>query len=116
MFISPTFNENSVERELKAIDNEFSNRLNNDGRRMFQLKSSEIKKESPFNHFSGGNLKSLSLPDIRDKLLVYYKKYYSSDIMSLCIYNNKSLEEQLKIVRRFIFINSKDRRISNAKI
>ena len=98
MFIDPTFNEGSVERELKAIDNEFSNRLNNDGRRMLQLKSSEMKKESPFNHFSGGNLKSLSFPDIRDKLLVYYKKYYSSDIMTLCIYNNKSLEEQLKII------------------
>jgi len=98
MFISPTFNEGSIEREIKAIDNEFSNHLNDDGRRMLQLKRSEIKKESPFNHFNAGNLKSLSFPDIRDKLLVYYNKYYSSDIMSLCVYNNKSLEEQLKIV------------------
>ena len=98
MFISPTFNEGSVEREIKAVDNEFSNALNQDRRRLNQLKNSEIKEGSPFNHFSAGNLKTLSLPDIRDRLLVYYKKYYSSDIMSLCIYNNKPLEEQLKIV------------------
>ena len=98
MFISPTFNEGSVEREIKAVDNEFSNALNQDRRRLNQLKNSEIKEGSPFNHFSAGNLKTLPLPDIRDRLLVYYKKYYSSDIMSLCIYNNKPLEEQLKIV------------------
>ena len=98
MFISPTFNEGSVEREIKAVDNEFSNALNQDRRRLNQLKNSEIKERSPFNHFCAGNLKTLSLPDIRDRLLVYYKKYYSSDIMSICIYNNKPLEEQLKIV------------------
>ena len=98
MFISPTFNESSVEREIKAVDNEFSNRLNQDANRLAQIKSSEIKEGSPFNHFSAGNIKTLSLPDIRDRLLVYYKNYYSSDIMSLCIYNNKSLEEQLKMV------------------
>ena len=98
MFISPTFNESSVEREIKAVDNEFSNRLNQDENRLAQIKSSEIKEGSPFNHFAAGNIKTLSLPDIRDKLLVYYKKYYSSDIMSLCIYNNKPLEEQLKTV------------------
>ena len=93
-FISPTFNEGSVERELKAVDNEFSNNLNNDGRRMGQIKSSEINKDSPFNHFSTGNLKTLSIPNIRDRLLEYYKKYYTSEIMNLCIYSNKSLEEQ----------------------
>ena len=97
-FISPTFNEGSVERELKAVDNEFSNNLNNDGRRMVQIKSSEINKDSPFNHFGTGNLKTLSIPNIRDRLLEYYKKYYTSEIMNLCVYSNKSLEEQLKLV------------------
>ena len=98
IFISPTFNEGSVERELKAVDNEFSNNLNNDSRRINQIKSSQINKDSPFNHFGTGNLKTLSLPDIRDRLLKYYKKYYTSEIMNLCVYSNKSLEEQLKLV------------------
>ena len=97
-FISSTFNEGSVEREIKAVDNEFSNNLNNDGRRVNQIKAFEFDKDSPFNKFSTGNLKTLSLPDIRDRLLVFYKKYYSSDIMNLCVYSNKSLEELLKLV------------------
>ena len=97
-FISPTFNEGLVERELKAVDNEFSNNLNKDNRRINQIKLSEMNKDSPFNHFGTGNLKTLSHPDIRDKLLIYYKKYYTSEIMNLCIYSNKSLEEQFKLV------------------
>ena len=97
-FIEPTFNEGSVEREIKAVDNEFSNNINNDGRRVLQITSSEMNKESPFNHFSTGNLKTLSHPDIRNRLLNYYKKYYTSEIMHLCIYSNKPNEEMFKLV------------------
>ena len=97
-FICPIFNEGSVEREIKAIDNEFTNKLNDDGRRAKQLKCSEMNKESPFNHFGTGNLKTLSQPNIRDKLLNFYKQFYTSEIMNLCIYNNKTLDELLKIV------------------
>ena len=97
-FIEPTFNEGSVEREIKAVDNEFSNNINNDGRRVLQITCSEMNKESPFNHFSTGNLKTLSHPDIRNRLLNYYKKYYTSEIMHLCIYSNKPNEEMFKLV------------------
>ena len=77
-FISSKFNEGSVEREIKAIDNEFSNNLNNDARRLLQIKLSEINEKSPFNTFSTGNIKTLSHPDIRNKLLLFYKKYNTS--------------------------------------
>ena len=97
-FICPIFNEGSVEREIKAIDNEFSNNLNNDARRIYQIKASEMNKESPFSKFSTGNLKTLSLPDIRNRLLVFYKKYYTSEIMNLCIYSKKSLDELIQLV------------------
>ena len=97
-FICPIFNEGSVEREIKAIDNEFTNKLNDDSKRAKQLKCSEMNKESPFNHFGTGNLQTLSQPNIRDKLLNFYKQFYTSEIMNLCIYNNKTLDELLKIV------------------
>jgi insulysin len=97
-FISPIFNESSIEREIKAVDNEFTNHLNKDARRLNQIKLSEYKKESPFNHFSTGNLKTLSIPDIRDRLLIFYKKYYTSEIMDLCVYSNKSLKDLLILV------------------
>ena len=97
-FICPLFNESSVEREIKAVDNEFSNDLNKDSPRLGQVKSNEINEKSPFNNFGTGNAKTLCIYDIRDKLLVFYKNYYTSEIMNLCIYSNKTLEESLKLV------------------
>ena len=97
-FISSNFNESSVEREIKAIDNEFSNYLNDDDRRLSQIKLNELNKDSPFNNFMIGNLKTLTKTDIREKLLVFYKKYYTSEIMNLCVYSNKSLEELFKLI------------------
>ena len=97
-FICPLFNEGSVEREINAIDNEFSKNINNDGWRLQHLKYSLTKKDSCFNRFSTGNKKTLSLPDIRDRLLVFYKKYYSSDIMTLCVYSKKPMDELVKFV------------------
>ena len=97
-FISSNFNESSVEREIKAIDNEFSDYLNDDDRRLSQIKLNELNKDSPFNNFMIGNLKTLTKTDIREKLLVFYKKYYTSEIMNLCVYSNKSLEELFKLI------------------
>ena len=98
IFIEPLFNESSIEREIQAVDNEFTGVLNSDMRRFLQLKASESKKDSVFNRFSGGNKTTLSLPDIRERLLKFYKKYYTSEIMSLCVYSNKKLDELFPLV------------------
>ena len=37
------------------------------------ITNTEINKGSPFNHFGDGNSKTLSLPDIRDKLIAFYQ-------------------------------------------
>ena len=97
-FICPRFHEGSVEREINAIDNEFSKNINNDSWRIMQLKNSQTNKDSCFNKFSTGNKITLGLPDIRDRLLAFYKKYYSSDIMTLCVYSKKPMDELVKIV------------------
>ena len=97
-FICPKFNEGSVEREINAVDSEFSKNINNDSWRVQHLKAVETKKDSCFNRFSTGNKKTLSLPDIRDRLLVFYKKYYTSEMMYLCVYSKKPMEELVKFV------------------
>ena len=99
-FICPIFNEGTVEREINAIDNEFSKNINNDSWRLNQIKLSESKKDSVFNKFSTGNKKTLTLPDIRKRLLDFYKKYYTSEVMNLCVYSKKPMEELvLKILK-----------------
>lgn len=42
--------------------------------------------------FSTGNLESLKVPNIQQHLLKYYNERYSSNLMSLCIVGNHSLD------------------------
>ena len=99
-FISPKFNEGSVEREINAINSEFSKNINNDIWRLSMLFKSSLNPQSPFSQFTTGNLQTLAHPDIRERLLKMYNKYYSSEIMNLCIYSNMDLNTQINLVEK----------------
>ena len=99
-FISSKFSEGSVEREINAINSEFSKNKNNDFRRLNQLFKSQLNPESPFSQFTTGNLETLSYPDIRERLLKMYNKYYTSEIMTLCLYTNMTLDTQINLVEK----------------
>ena len=97
-FISPKFNEDSVEREINAIDSEFSKNKNNDIRRFNHLFKSELTEGCSFNKFSTGNKEVLNQTDLRDRLLKMYYKYYSSEIMNLVLYSKLSMEDLNKLL------------------
>ena len=80
-FISPNFSEDSAEREVNAVDSEFNQSLSNDGWHYFNLTQVISNKESNYNRFDCGNKKSLDQPGMRDSLLEFHKKWYSSNIM-----------------------------------
>ena len=92
-FISPLFNKESIDREMNAVDSENKKNLNNDSWRLSQLKSSEANPNSPFHHFSTGNLQTLKKNGVYEALIDFYKKYYSSDAMCLCVYSNQSISD-----------------------
>ena len=63
-FIEPLMKENSVERELKAIESEFQLVKNNDHCRIQQLRShtcGHTTTQHPFAKFSWGNIQSLKV-------------------------------------------------------
>ena len=97
-FISSKFNESSVEREINAVDSEFSKNKNNDTWRLNQFFKSLLNPQSPFSQFSTGNKETLKYKDIRERLLKMYNKYYTSELMTLCVYSNMSLESQINLV------------------
>ena len=103
-FVSSLFSENSVNKEINSIDSENKKNVNNDVWRLYQLMNSESNSKSPFNHFSSGNLKTLQKDDVRDKLLEFYRKYYTSEMMGLCVYSNKPIDTLINIVDKY-FIN-----------
>ena len=92
-FVKPLFKIDTVQRELKAVDSEHKKNLLNDEWRFYQLTLSEAKSDSVFNSFSTGNVETLDKPGVRDALLQLYNKYYTSEIMTLCILSNESIEK-----------------------
>lgn len=92
-FISPLLKENSVEREMKAVDSEFKKNLRDDGWRFAELIFSQSEKSSHFSKFSTGNMLTLNKKNIREALIEFHSTFYSAKLMNLCILNKKTIEE-----------------------
>ncbi len=86
-FIAPRFNLELVDRERHAIESEFSLKLKDDIRRIYQVQKETVNPKHPFSKFSVGNLKTLSGTEqqLRDELIEFYQQHYSANLMTLCI-------------------------------
>ncbi|KAK0408320.1 hypothetical protein QR680_003887 [Steinernema hermaphroditum] len=102
-FISPLFTESGTEREVKAVDSEFKNNENHDCRRQHRIQGWLCRPGHDYRKFGTGNRQTLmEIPkskgiDVREELLKFHSKYYSSNIMSLCLVGNRSLDDLEKL-------------------
>ncbi|KAF1343553.1 STE23-like protein [Delphinella strobiligena] len=98
-FIKPLFLEDTLDRELRAVDSENKKNLQADTWRLHQLNKSLSNKKHPFHKFSTGNYKVLRDDPvergvkIRDKFMEFYKKHYSANRMKLVVLGRESLDE-----------------------
>lgn len=98
-FISPLFNADCKEREIRAVDSEFKRNLQQDSRRQFQLAKTLSNPNHPYWHFSTGNLTTLEGEptqagiDVREALIQFHAKYYSASIMRLAVLGREPLEQ-----------------------
>ncbi|PVZ99664.1 hypothetical protein BB558_004307 [Smittium angustum] len=98
-FVAPLFLSGSTEREVKAVDSEYKKNIQNDLWRSHQLEKTLTNPNHPYNFFSTGNYETLMgaakarKQDLRDELIKFYKKYYSSDMMRLVVVGKESLEQ-----------------------
>jgi len=89
-FISPLFDPSCSEREANAVHSENSKNLQNDMWRMFQLDSTS-SRDHVFWRFGTGNKETLwDEPmrkgiDVRERLIDWCEKHYSSNIMKLVV-------------------------------
>ncbi len=90
-FICPLFDESSLNREMNAVNSEHFKNINNDAWREHQI--SRLMCEKPISNFSTGTLETLNIPKISELVKEFYKKFYSSNIMKLCVISNQSLNE-----------------------
>ena len=108
-FVAPLFTESCVEREVNAVNSEHERNLTNDANRISRILKLGSKKDNPYFKFSTGNLKTLLHPGLREALIEFYNKNYSSNLMNLAVYSNENLDTIEKWVReRFSSIPNRD--------
>lgn len=97
-FVAPLVKADALEREVKAVDNEFSGVLQSDSCRLSQLRAHTSRAEHPASKFGWGNRKSLVEDpaaagiDVRAALLEHYKKQYGAERMNLVVLGGQPLE------------------------
>ncbi|KAK6638804.1 hypothetical protein RUM43_007073 [Polyplax serrata] len=102
-FLGPLFTESATEREINAVNSEFEKNVPLDGWRLLQLDKHVSKASHPYHKFGIGSLKTLSIVpkekgiNIREELLKFHHKWYSSNIMTLVILGKESLDELEKL-------------------
>ncbi|KAK4204491.1 UCH-domain-containing protein [Triangularia verruculosa] len=114
-FIEPLFLENTLDRELRAVDSENKKNLQSDNWRLHQLKKTISNPKHPNHHFSTGNLETLkTIPEakginVRDKFIEFYEKHYSANRMKLCVLGREPLDVlQAWVTEYFSPIKNKD--------
>jgi insulysin len=75
-FISPLINPEYVDKEMNAVNSEFVKNINNDIWRKQNLLRLCSNPKSLYNMFSTGNLDTLKIPKIHEKLKKFYNDYY----------------------------------------
>ncbi|KAF1813871.1 LuxS/MPP-like metallohydrolase [Eremomyces bilateralis CBS 781.70] len=97
-FIEPLFLEETLDRELRAVDSENKKNLQSDNWRLHQINKSLSNPKHPYNHFSTGNYKTLHDDPIargvriRDEFMKFYHTHYSANRMKLALLGLESLD------------------------
>ncbi|PCD88802.1 Protease 3 precursor [Vibrio mediterranei] len=95
-FSAPLFNEEALDKERQAVDSEYKLKLNEDGRRLYQVQKETINQAHPFSKFSVGNIDTLSDRNgqsIREEIVRFHKEQYSADLMTLALIGPHELDE-----------------------
>lgn len=98
-FIAPLFLEETLDRELRAVDSENKKNLQSDMWRLYQLSKTLSNPKHPYCHFSTGNLQTLRDEPlargvkIRDEFMAFHKAQYSANRMKLVVLGRESLDQ-----------------------
>jgi len=91
-FKSPLLNTSQVERELKAIDQEYAQKVENETAREWYVHKSLLNPDHPSIKFYTGNIATLqgvSPKELRD----FYETHYSAHLMRLIVIGREPLDQ-----------------------
>ncbi|HSC68543.1 MAG TPA: insulinase family protein [Cellvibrio sp.] len=117
VFVAPLFPADYVERERNAVQAEYLAKLNDDVRREGDVYRELMNPAHPSARFSTGNLATLADRDghpLRDDLIAFYERYYSSHLMNLVVLGAADLDELEASVRsRFSVVPKREISVTN---
>lgn len=96
-FIAPLFSPSGVDRECKAIHQEFCKNIPLDLWRVYYVKKELANLDHPFHCFCIGNKDTLACIS-QDELKDWYRAHYSAHLMRLVIYSSHDLDSLEKDV------------------
>ncbi|KAF2685190.1 hypothetical protein K458DRAFT_417258 [Lentithecium fluviatile CBS 122367] len=97
-FICPLFLEDTVDREIRAVDSENKKNLQADTWRLHQLNKNLSNPAHPYNHFSTGNWTTLHDEplargvQIREEFMKFHEQHYSANRMKLVVLGLENLD------------------------
>lgn len=103
MLTQPLFEQKAIEGEIDAIDAEFSLKVKDDLRRLYQVHKETSNPAHPFSKFSVGNKQSLShqsVQELQRRLKKMHQARYIPGNICICIISNLSLETNIKILEQ----------------
>jgi secreted Zn-dependent insulinase-like peptidase len=118
-FIAPLLADEFVVSERENIDAEFTLKLKDDIRRLYDVHKDTINPKHPFSQFSVGNLDTLADrngQNISQEVQAFFKRYYRAQYMTLALEGPQSLDELKTIAeQRFSGIASTDKYLDTIK-
>ena len=95
-FIDPTFNEIFVNRERAVVHSEYQSRRKDDGRRWWAARRQLMDPGHPGSRFAVGSEhtpRDRGGTTVRQKLIAFYRRHYSADIMTLAVVGREPVDQ-----------------------
>ncbi len=108
-FIAPLLADSFVIKERENIDAEFTLKLKDDIRRLYDVHKDTVNPNHPFSQFSVGNLDTLADRDgenISREIQTFFNRFYRAQYMTLALEGPQSLAE-LKSLAEQLFVEIK---------
>eukprot|EP00828_Plagiopyla_frontata_P026660 TRINITY_DN3481_c0_g1_i2.p1 TRINITY_DN3481_c0_g1~~TRINITY_DN3481_c0_g1_i2.p1 ORF type:complete len:293 (+),score=45.09 TRINITY_DN3481_c0_g1_i2:179-1057(+) len=119
-FIDSLMSEESVDKEINAIESEYENSLANSAKQQLYLLQKFANPDHPFSKFRCGNKKTLiEIPEKKglnayEELHKFYDSNYSANLMNLVIVSDRNILALEELVsQKFSGIQNKEKIIDN---
>lgn len=104
-FVAPLLADDFVVEERENIDAEFTLKLKDDMRRLYDVHKDTINPKHPFSQFSVGNLDTLADrcgKNISKEVQAFFQQFYRAEYMTLALEGPQNLDE-LKSLAKQLF-------------